>query len=94
MCERRVFEKKKKSRVTLAIEEICLLLGIRGFAAGAVKGEEIECEVTSFERCAITAIRSVSRIDRERSQSIKSIPNIYNNRELIGIDLEIGLASV
>lgn len=32
-----------------AIETVCRLLGIRGLAARAVKGEEVEREVTKFE---------------------------------------------
>ena len=38
---------------TFAIETVCLLLGLRGLAAGAVKGEEVEREVTIFEFCII-----------------------------------------
>ena len=52
---------------TFAIEKVCLFLGIRGLTAGAVKGEEVEREVTEIEFCVITEIRSVSRIDREKS---------------------------
>ena len=52
---------------TFAIEKVGLFLGIRGLTAGAVKGEEVEREVTENEFCSITEIRSVTRIDREKS---------------------------